>query len=108
MVSRRALRPFQVRLQVEDAMVTVVVSGVLDTQAISVALSELLTVWGLTKAVTVDLCAVSELATDGCLSPFLDEMRSRCERTGCRLLVIATHPRVLHLLNSWGTGRAAV
>lgn len=93
----------QVRLQVEDGLVTVGVSGVLDAHTAAMARDELLSVCGLAKAVALDLRAVCELGTDARLHTFLDDVRSDCRLTGCRLEVIATHPRVLQVLNSWGT-----
>lgn len=103
MVGRWSLRPFQVRLQVEDGLVTIAVSGVLDAHAAAMTRDELLAVCGLAKAVTIDLRAVCELRSDARLEAFLDEVRSHCELTRCRLRVIATHPQVLQVLRSWGT-----
>ncbi|HET6740905.1 MAG TPA: hypothetical protein VFH76_18295 [Kribbella sp.] len=102
MVGRWRARPFQVRLEVEDGLVTIQVSGVLGGDADRVIRDELLAVCRLAKAIRLDLCAVSEVSGDLRLPAFLGQLRSDCELTRCRLQVTATHPLVLQVLQSWG------
>jgi anti-anti-sigma regulatory factor len=96
-------RSSQVRLRVEDGLVAVQVSGVLDAHTAAMTRDEVLSMIDLTNAVVLDLRGVCELRTDAHLQAFLKEVRSRCRLTRCRLQVIATHPHVLQVLKSWGT-----
>jgi hypothetical protein len=101
-VGRWRARPFQVRLEVEDGLVTIEVGGVLAGDADRVIRDELLAVRTLAKAIRLDLCAVSEVSGDLRLPTFLGQLRSDCELVRCRLHVTATHPVVLQVLKSWG------
>ncbi|MEV6283847.1 STAS domain-containing protein [Kribbella sp. NPDC051770] len=92
----------QLRLRVEDGLVTIEIRGVLDAHTAAMARAEFLVVCGIAKAITVDLGAVHELRTDAGLEELLGEFRRECalHRTGLR--VVAAHPRVLTALRTWG------
>jgi hypothetical protein len=95
-------RPSPVRLQVEDGLVTIEVSGVLDAHATAMARDELMSVCELATAVTIDFRSIYAVRSDARLEAFLDDARSGCRLTGCRLQVIASHPQVLQAMQSWG------
>lgn len=101
MVGRRRPRRFQVRLEVEDGLVTIQVSGVLDADADRVIRDELLGVCRLAQAIRLDLRAVSEICAGLRLQTFLGQLRSDCELSRCRFQVLASHPLVLQTLESW-------
>lgn len=93
----------QLRIQVADGMVTIVVSGVLDAHVAAMTRAEVLSVCGLATAVTLDLRAVYQLQLDAGVRALLDDCRSRCMLARCRLQVTATDPQVLQALKLWGT-----
>jgi hypothetical protein len=81
------MRPFQVRLTVEDGLATIVVGGLFDLNAANAVTTELHDVGPLADAVLIDLEAVTQLTAGFDLPGFLDEVRRYCRMAGCGLTV---------------------
>jgi hypothetical protein len=78
----------QIRLEVEDGVVTLAVTGVLDAHTTTMIREDLLPLCRLAASVVLDLRAVDQLRPKARLGPLLDDTRSECWLTGCRFQVL--------------------